>query len=124
MEEDCWSSPSLLISECVRANLSNRDVSYWGQASPSFLQNQSAHDDDDENDYYDHSNDDDDNDDDTENCDDKDCEIFRYFYDFCSFVIMLILDAKLKWNLKYLGIERKELKLRSIKLKLTLKCKM
>ena len=29
---DCWSSPSL-ISECVGANLSNKDVSYWGEAS-------------------------------------------------------------------------------------------
>ena len=86
-EQDCWSSPSL-ISECVRANLSNRDVSYWGQASPSFLQNQSAHDDDD--DYHNHSNDDDDDDDDddcdddNDHCDDKDCETFQYFFIFFS----------------------------------------
>ena len=31
-EDDCRSSP-FLISECVGANLSNRDVSYWGGAS-------------------------------------------------------------------------------------------
>ena len=86
-EQDCWSSPSL-ISECVRANLSNRDVSYWAEASPSFLQNQSAHHDDDDDDYHDHSYDDDGDDDGDDNDvndhgDVKDCDTM-FFYAKCN----------------------------------------